>query len=104
MILMKSLPALNELTTALPPLLAEVEQHPFLSGLNPEYWDLLAGCAMKSHFNPGQLIFREGDPANRFYLLIKGKVVLESTQNTKITQIQTIGANEVLGWSWLFPP
>ena len=31
---------------------------------------------MRSHFNAGELIFREGDPANRFYLLENGRVEL----------------------------
>jgi CRP-like cAMP-binding protein len=30
---------------------------------------------MKSHFEAGDRIFSEGDPANRFYLLKNGKVV-----------------------------
>ncbi len=59
---------------------------------------------MNSHFDAGELIFSEGDPANRFYLLIKGKVVLESDGEGEPTVIQTIGPGDVLGWSWLFPP
>ena len=60
---------------------------------------------MPQHFLPGELILREGDPADRFYLLQKGRVALESHQTESgITRIQTIGPGEVLGWSWLFPP
>lgn len=59
---------------------------------------------MHVYFNPGETIFHEGDPANRFYLLKTGKVSLESGEAEASTVVQTIGAGDVLGWSWLFPP
>ncbi|HZV34462.1 MAG TPA: cyclic nucleotide-binding domain-containing protein [Verrucomicrobiae bacterium] len=82
-----------------------LRQHPFLKGLTPHQIRLLTDCAMVTHFSPGELIFREGDPANRFYLIHEGKVALESPggENGSIF-IQNVGAGEVLGWSWLFPP
>ena len=82
-----------------------ISAHPFVAGMSPHQVRLLSDCAMQTHFPAKQLIFREGDPANRFYLILKGSVALESQAlgNTR-TQIQVIGAGEVLGWSWLFPP
>jgi len=66
---------------------------------------VLTECAMPSHFTPGEVIFREGDPANRFYLIQQGKVVLESpVKDSSPVTIGTIGPGDVLGWSWLFPP
>jgi CRP/FNR family transcriptional regulator, cyclic AMP receptor protein len=56
-------------------------------------------------FATDELIFREGDPANRFYLILDGAIALEtSTKERGSVPVQTIGANDVLGWSWLFPP
>jgi CRP/FNR family cyclic AMP-dependent transcriptional regulator len=82
-----------------------VKEHPFLAGMSPHQYRILTDCAMHRHFHPGELIFREGDPANRFYLLKNGKVALESyVKNKGMTQIQTVGVGDVLGWSWLFPP
>lgn len=79
--------------------------HPFLKGLTPHHCRLLADCAMVTRFQPGEVIFREGDPANRFYLILSGKIAIESYVREKGNQlIQTIGAGDVLGWSWLFPP
>jgi CRP-like cAMP-binding protein len=80
--------------------------HPFLRGMNAHQIRLLADCAMFEHFKPGEFLIREGDPANRFYLIIKGKVVLESYASEKKGRIpiQTINHGEVLGWSWLFQP
>ena len=80
-------------------------KHPFLEGLSPHQLRLLGDCAMVVRFQPGELIFREGDPANRFYLITKGKVALESyVQDRGTTLIQTVAGGDVLGWSWLFPP
>jgi CRP-like cAMP-binding protein len=59
---------------------------------------------MRIHFSAGDIIFHEGDPANRFYLLIKGKVSLETARDEKHVTVQTIHGGDVLGWSWLFPP
>jgi|SRR6266478_6573063 CRP-like cAMP-binding protein len=82
-----------------------ISQHPFLAGLSPHHLRLLCDCAMPSHFLPDELIFKEGDPANRFYLIQKGRVALECYAKEKgNTLIQIIGTGDVLGWSWLFPP
>jgi CRP-like cAMP-binding protein len=59
---------------------------------------------MFTKFNAGELIFREGDPANRFYLLQKGKVALECLTDHGVQCIQTVAGGDVLGWSWMFPP
>jgi CRP/FNR family cyclic AMP-dependent transcriptional regulator len=84
---------------------AIVTAHPFLKDLSPHQHRLLGDLAMQCHFAPGELIFREGDPANRFYLIKTGKVVLESyVRDQGTVPIQTIGPGELLGWSWMFPP
>ena len=82
-----------------------VALHPFLVGMNHTELALLTDCAMATHFEPGQIIFREGEPANRFYLLETGKVMLESGEGFgKPVVVETIGAGDLLGWSWMFPP
>lgn len=79
--------------------------HPFLAGMKAAHLDVLRECAMQTQFAKDQLIFREGDLANRFYLIEEGLVVLESRAgNGRRIPIQTVGGGEVLGWSWLFPP
>jgi cAMP-binding proteins - catabolite gene activator and regulatory subunit of cAMP-dependent protein kinases len=82
-----------------------IKSHPFLDGLDPHQYRILTDCAMQVRFGPDEIIFREGDPANRFYLIQKGLVALEShTRDRGLIRIQTIGAGDVLGWAWLFPP
>jgi CRP/FNR family transcriptional regulator, cyclic AMP receptor protein len=87
-----------------PAILEEIAEHPFLAGLSQAHLTMLAHCALRSHFAAGEQIFREGDPANRFYLLKSGRVVLETIKDGKRKTLQFIGAREVLGWSWLYPP
>src|SRR5258708_1358611 len=82
-----------------------ISAHPFLRGMDPHQLRLLSDCGMPAHFQAGEVIFREGDPANRFYLIQNGKIAQESfAQGKGHTLIQTIEAGGVLGWSWLFPP
>ncbi len=82
-----------------------IRAHPFLQGMSPHQYQILSDCAMQSHFGANELIFREGDPANRFYLIQSGRVALESTTiDHGHLLIQVLGPGDVLGWSWLFPP
>jgi CRP/FNR family cyclic AMP-dependent transcriptional regulator len=82
-----------------------IAEHPFLRGLKPEYMRMLADSAMRMHYEAGELVFREGDPANRFYLIEQGRVSLESHRKDEVpVAVQIIGGGDVLGWSWLFPP
>ena len=83
----------------------QIAEHPFLKGMSPVHLKTLADLAIHTRFEAGESIFREGDPANRFYLIQQGKVALESGDGDRGSiLIQTIGAGDVLGWSWLFPP
>lgn len=82
-----------------------IAEHRLFKGLSPQYLALLAEVAMFKEFPAGEVIFREGDPANRFYLILDGEVALESASSDRTPVVlQTIGRDDVLGWSWLFPP
>jgi CRP-like cAMP-binding protein len=78
--------------------------HPFLKGMSPHHLELLALSAMPTEFDAGQTIFRAGDPANGFYLIETGTVVLEGVSDRGPVVIDTVSAGEPLGWSWLFSP
>jgi CRP/FNR family transcriptional regulator, cyclic AMP receptor protein len=95
----------NQTETQSESMVTRVALHPFLAGMNRTQLALLTDCAMPVHFKKGQTIFREGEMANRFYLIESGKVVLESGDGLgKPVLIETIGAGDLLGWSWMFPP
>jgi CRP/FNR family cyclic AMP-dependent transcriptional regulator len=87
------------------PMTTRVALHPFLAGMNHTQLALLTDCAIAAHFKPGQIILREGELANRFYLIESGKVVLESGGDFgEPVIVDTISAGDLLGWSWMFPP
>ena len=82
-----------------------VALHPFLVGMGKEQTALLTDCAIGAHFSKGQAILREGEQANRFYLIESGRVILESGKAYGQPMIiDTIGAGDLLGWSWMFSP
>ncbi len=80
-------------------------QHDFFRDMDPVYLKLLAGCGMNVRFDPGDYLFREGEPANTFFLIRHGQVAIELYDPRRgQLPIDTAGENEVLGWSWLYPP
>ena len=82
-----------------------IAEHPFLADLDPGFTTLMVGCAKNVRFNRGDYIFREGDPADQFYLIREGKVAVEifAPQRTPII-VATLDEGDILGWSWLLPP
>ena len=80
-----------------------IAQQPFFKGLNDNQIQMLTDSAFEIQFEPGQPIFQEGSPANRFYLILEGIVVLESKlKDGSMIVIQTLGPGDEMGWSWLF--
>ena len=78
---------------------------PLFARLAPEQLAVISGCAVNQHFPAGAQMFREGDPAERFYLIRSGAIALELQapgQGTLV--IETLHDGEVVGWSWLFEP
>jgi len=80
-------------------------EHPFFGGMDEPYLQLFVDCASNVRFNAGETIFREGEDADKFYLIRQGKVALETSAPQRGSVIiQTLGEGEVLGWSWLVAP
>ena len=78
---------------------------PVFAGLRPADLTLIAGCAQNVAFEAGKLLFREGEPADTFYVVRRGRVSLElHTPERGGLVIDTIEPGEVVGWSWLFEP
>lgn len=74
-------------------------------GLSPAYIELVTGCASNVRMAQGEVLFRQGEKADRFFAIRDGRVAVEIfvPQRGPVT-IQTVGQGEVLNWSWLFPP
>ncbi len=82
-----------------------LHEHPFFAGLDPEVLTLLAGCATNRHTPAGEYLYREGEPADVFYVIRSGRATIETHNPVGgPVVIETVEAGEVLGWSWLIPP
>ena len=82
-----------------------LSEHAFLRGLSERTVAVVAENAKLAAFEPGQLLGREGEPADAFYLVQSGRVALEThTPHRGAVRIQTVAAGEPVGWSWLVPP
>jgi len=84
---------------------AIIADHSFFSDLEQRYVQSLTGCAANVRFDAGTYLFREGEPADHFYLIRQGKAAIEiSAPPRKPIIVQTLSGGDVLGWSWLVPP
>jgi CRP-like cAMP-binding protein len=78
---------------------------PVFAGLEAAQLELIAGCGANERIDPGQFLLREGEHADRFFVLRSGKVSLEvHAAGRGPLVIETLDAGEVVGWSWLFAP
>ena len=88
--------------TGIDELLASIE---LLAGLDPATLASLGGCASNAVYTPGDSLFAEGDPADRFWIIRHGTVALEiSAPGTGQVTVETMGPGSLVGWSWLVAP
>jgi CRP/FNR family transcriptional regulator, cyclic AMP receptor protein len=79
--------------------------HPFFQGWDGVLLEQLEPAVVERAYGPGEMLLKEGDPSNRFFLIREGKVALEIALPDRPTvTVQTLGSGEVMGWSWLLPP
>ncbi len=82
-----------------------LREHAFFAGLAAADSALISGCAANTVCAAGEFVYREGTPADRFYVIRHGRVGLEvRAPHREPIIIDTLGADELLGWSWLLPP
>ncbi|WP_218027134.1 Crp/Fnr family transcriptional regulator [Nocardia vaccinii] len=66
---------------------------------------VLARIGRDVSFPAGQRLITEGDSAQRCWLIRRGRIVLDAhVPGQGDVVVQTLGAGDVLGWSWLVPP
>jgi len=70
-----------------------------LRDLDPHHLCKLAGLALEARFDPGHVIFHQGDLTGFFYLIVSGFVELESVDNAGRKHVQTLGPGDAFGWS-----
>ena len=82
-----------------------IEQHPFFRDMKREHIGVVSKGATEMEFKRGEFLIHEDEPANRFFLIERGKVAVEAHDPGPIgVEVEELGPGEVLGWSWLFPP
>ncbi|QRN83666.1 cyclic nucleotide-binding domain-containing protein [Chloroflexota bacterium] len=81
-----------------------IKSIPWFLELDPESITRLSGIANLCSFNAGDIIFSEGEQHPIFYILLEGKVLLESfVPGHGILPIFVAESLDVIGWSSLTP-
>jgi len=84
-------------------LLQVLQKQPFVEVFRPEHTQQMAALARQVSFDPGQVIFHEGDTHSVFYLLSEGMVALELEMPGNVLRVQTLYAGDEFDWSALLP-
>jgi CRP/FNR family transcriptional regulator, cyclic AMP receptor protein len=80
-------------------------EHPIFAGMPPDYCELIGGCAKNVRFDSGAYLFREGEPADEFFLVRHGRIALEIVAPGRgPLRFSTVNSGEIAGESWLIPP
>ena len=73
--------------------------------LSAEHRQRLMRLAREVSFPLGSRLFEEGGRADRFWIIRTGTVDLDlRVPGRRAAVIESLGHNELLGWSWLYPP
>lgn len=84
---------------------ALLREQPLFADLQAPHARLIAGCARNCRFEAGQYLYREGAPADEFFLIREGRVALEVAAPGQAPVVfSTLAQGEVVGASWLVPP
>lgn len=79
--------------------------HELFTGMDDETVSLLAGCAANVAYATREPLFAEGQNADRFWIVRRGRVTLSVTSpGAGQLPIETLGPGAVVGWSWLVAP
>ncbi|MCC5811381.1 MAG: Crp/Fnr family transcriptional regulator [Ectothiorhodospiraceae bacterium] len=78
---------------------------PFFAGMEEQHLEFLSGCVRRRTVPRGDVLFRQGEWADAFYLLEDGEILVEVPAiSGPSLEIQRLGPGNVLGWSWLISP
>lgn len=87
-------------------ILGTLDGHPFLDALSEKQRMILASGMEPFRAEQGERFIREGEPATGFYFIRAGEGQIEADQGKgeEPLALETLGPQEVVGWSWLLPP
>lgn len=79
--------------------------HDFFSELSEDVLKFLCERASAREIKKGQILFRQGERADKFYVVRNGRISVQIPALMGPTlEIQALGKDQVLGWSWLISP
>ncbi len=85
--------------------------HPFFKKFPEKFKKFMLKNSFLAQVPKGWVIFRDGEKADSFYLILKGKVNLMAEEQdirfdteSKRGVLQTLGPDEIAGWSWIIYP
>ncbi len=79
--------------------------HAFFSGLDDNFMKFLSDSATELKIKKGNVLFQQGERADKFYLLRNGQMSVQVPALMGPTlDIQILGEDQILGWSWLISP
>jgi CRP/FNR family cyclic AMP-dependent transcriptional regulator len=88
-----------------PSLRTAVAESELFRGLAPGFVDFLNAKAQMRRLGKNELLFRFGDKATHFYLILSGRITVEVAAIEGPTlELQELGSGATVGWSWLIPP
>jgi CRP-like cAMP-binding protein len=82
-----------------------LQANPFFSSMSPEHLDLMLSGATTAYYESDEVLFHEGEPADRLFVIEIGRVAVEAHEpGNESLIIESLGPGDLLGWSWLFEP
>jgi len=79
--------------------------HEFFSEFSDDSLKFLCECSSTREIKKGQILFLQGEHADKFYVVRSGRIFLQMPAIMGPTlEIQTVDEDQVLGWSWLISP
>ena len=72
---------------------------PLVQGLEARHIDKLGELAAEVSFEKDQIVFREGETHDQFYIILSGKVALEIQAPGRIFRAQIVQEGDEFGWS-----
>lgn len=84
---------------------AQLRQQPFFADLDESVIKELSQCAAPRSLERGDVLFRQGEISDAFYLVTGGEILIEIPAiSGPALEIQRLTEGQILGWSWLIPP
>ena len=77
-----------------------LKQSDLFWGMDKNFVKTAMEMSTKETFDEKESIFKEGDPANAFYVLVKGRVQISLGENSREVYV-AYQAGEIIGWSSL---